>query len=295
MLVLLNGQLVDARSAAVSPFDRGFLFGDGIYEGLRSVVVDGRRRIVGLERHVRRMRAGLAAAGINWDAGQLGALGDALLDANRLDDAFLYVQVTRGTPALDGSVPVRSRAPMKPLTPTVFAFATPVAPLEAFDRVPTKAATTHEDLRWKKATVKSISLLGNVLAALDAHAHGAEEAILIRDGLVTEGTYTNVVVAVEGRGGLELATPAASSAPFLLGVTREILLETGVLVERAVRAEELASAREVILLGTTTMVTSVTRLDGRAVGDGVPGTGATRLLAELVGAIRAGRDGLEQQ
>lgn len=294
----MNGQIVSAEEARVSPFDRGFIFGDGIYEGLRSVVVDGQRRVVGMQRHARRMAAGLQRIGIAWDTGVLARLTDELLDANGLADAFIYWQVTRGVPALDGTQAVRSRVPVGGMRPTVFGYCSPVPALEAFVEPPAKRTCTQEDIRWKLATVKSISLLGNVLCSMGAATDGSDEAILVRERLVTEGAYTNVAIVVDrGAGrGVEVATPAAEGGAFLLGVTRQIILErvparTGIsITERAVRAEELATAREVLLWGTTTMVSSVVRLDGRAVGDGRPGPVGKKLLAGLVEVIREGED-----
>ena len=104
MLVHLNGQLLPADQARVSVFDRGFIFGDGVYEGLRSVQIDGRRRVIGLGRHVRRLQEGLNEIGVGFDAAAIGGATDALLSANNLDDAFVYWQITRGTP------PARGRA-----------------------------------------------------------------------------------------------------------------------------------------------------------------------------------------
>jgi D-alanine transaminase len=299
VIVYLQGELVPAEQARVSVFDRGFIFGDGIYEGLRSVVVNGRRRVVGLRRHAERLRAGLAAARIEWDCAQLAGVCDRLLDANGLDDAFIYLQITRGTPRLDGQDPVRSRLPPAGLKPGVFAYCTPVPALEHFTLPPRKAAGVQEDLRWRMGRVKSISLLGNVLAAMGAGDHGADEAILVRDGLVSEGTYTNVALVLPraGRAGggapgdFEIVTPSPESVPFLDGITRQIILaESPEIVQRPVRAEELLKAQEIMLWGTTTMVSSVVSLDGRSVGNGSPGPVARALLDRLVACIRAGRD-----
>jgi D-alanine transaminase len=295
VIVHLNGELLPADRAAISPFDRGFLFGDGIYEGLRSVGVHGpagppRRRVVAPLRHARRMNAGLAAVGIGFDARALVPLTEALLDANGLTDAFIYWQVSRGTPP--PGAPVRSRVPSPGTRPTVFGYAAPIPGLAANAAPASKTASVQPDLRWQRGSIKNVSLLGNVLATIAAavEAPGAEEAILVRDGVVTEGTYTNV--AVVGQDGV-VATPALDSAPMLAGVTREVILHLDKsVVERPVRAGELTHAREVMLWGTTTMVTSVTAIDGRPVGDGRPGPHAQRLLNLLVGAIREGRDDL---
>jgi D-alanine transaminase len=289
VIVHLNGNLVRRGDARIDPFDRGFLFGDGVYEGLRAVAWDdGGTRIVGIGRHIERMRKGLAAARIAWDPSRLHELSIELVKANGLADAFVYWQVTRGTPGPGQAV--RSRVPTKEMTPTVFGYCTPQPSLRVLDEgVPTKSAVVVEDKRWLMGHLKSISLMGNVMASMDADAAGAEDAIFVRDGLVAEGLATNVIV-VDGGG--RIATPSLAGVPILAGVTRAILLEESPDVEERVvlREQELRGASEVILTGTTTMVTSVVKLDGRVVGDGRAGPVAKRLLGVLVGAIRARRD-----
>lgn len=294
MIVYLNGELLHKDLARVSVFDRGFVFGDGVYEGLRSVPRAGEgTRIVGLRGHEERMADGLREAGIAWDVSCLGPVSERLLAANGMRDAFVYWQVTRGTP--EEGMPVRQRVPGKDMKPTVFAYCSPQPPLASIVKPVAKAAVTLRDIRWEKGRLKSISLMGNVWCAMRADAMGADDAILLRmgvgvgeDALVGEGLATNVVIVMrEG----EVCTPSLESVPILAGVTRAILLrERPEIRERAVRASELRDAREVMLIGTTTMVASVTRLDGRAVGDGVPGPVAGSLLTTLVEAIRAGRD-----
>lgn len=277
-----------AERAAISPFDRGFLLGDGIYEGLRAF--DG--RIVRNDLHIRRMDHGLREARIPWDAARLDPLSYELLAANSLRDAFLYWQVTRGTPA--PGQPVRSRVLSGEVRPTVFGYAVPAPALSEYDhdRVPTKAAITTPDTRWLRGTVKSISLLGGVLGAIEAAEAGADDSIFVREQggrvLAGEGTSANLIAAVERAGRVEIVTPSLSSTPILAGVTRDILLKSGQgMIERDLPFEELSNAREVMLTGTLTMVTSIVKLNGRPVGGGAPGPVAKALLRALVGAIRA--------
>lgn len=285
VIIHLNGQLIPASEARISPFDRGFLFGEGIYEGLRAF----RGGVVAMQKHIDRMRGGLREARIDWDPAQLVPMTRDLLAANNLPDAFIYWQVTRGSPG--PGQPVRTRLPMGPMTPTVFGYCTPLPPIERYlppSAPPTVTAVTRPDTRWLRGHVKSVSLLGNVLAAMEAQEAGAQDAILIRDGLVTEGTATNVVLALPGPSGVELATPSLQSVSILAGVTRALEVEHGPgIVSRPVRAEELARASEIMLLGTSSMVTSVVQLDGQPVGDGKPGPQAHRLLASLVETIKS--------
>ncbi|MCC6659651.1 MAG: aminotransferase class IV [Phycisphaerales bacterium] len=283
MIIHLNGGLVPAEQAAISPLDRGFVFGEGVYEGLRSF----RGRVVGSAHHAERMRRGLQECRIDWDPGQLEEMTRDLLAACGLPDAFIYWQVTRGAPA--PGQPMRSRVPAGAMKPTVLGFCTPQPALEQY-RVPQAiSAAVRPDTRWTRGSLKSTSMLGNVLASLEAYEDGAQDALLVRDGLVGEGTCANVVLALpRSDGTTELATPSLDSAPILPGVTRALLLDwVPEMVSRPVRVEELARASEVMLIGSTAMVTSITRLDGRPVGSGTPGPAAHSLLESLIDAIRA--------
>lgn len=296
VLIHLNGQLVPRDQARVDPFDRGFLFGDGLYEGLRAF--DG--HIVGMARHVERLRSGLAEARIAWDAEGMVGLTRELLHANSLRDAFIYWQVTRGVPS--AGQPLRARVPSGEVRPTVFGYCLPAPALGAYIEPPTKTAITTRDTRWLRGRVKSISLLGNVIASIEADEAGADDAVLVRDGLVAEGSSANLVAVVpDGDEGWEVVTPSLESAPMLAGVTRDLILAAnrngsgdagagGVsIVERALTTTELRRASEVMLIGTLTMVTSITRIDGRKVGDGLAGPVARSLLKSLVAIVEAER------
>ena len=281
MIVHLNGELIPIDQARISPLDRGWLFGDGVYEGLRAFG----GRVFAMGHHVRRMCEGLASCRIGWDAAALAPLSDELLRANGLTDAFLYWQVTRGTPR--PGQPVRARLPAHGMQPTVFGYCLPTQRLDAYPPIPTKSAAIVEDLRWHRGLIKSTSLLGNVLATIDADEAGAEDAILVRNGLVAEATSANVLLALPRAGGVtELVTPDLESVSILAGVTRRVLLESDLgIVERPVPLEELHAASEIMILGTLSMVTSITRLDGRAVGDGAAGPAAERVMRALLGLI----------
>ena len=276
MLVYLNGQLVPDDQARVSVFDRGFLFGDGIYEGLRAT----RGHIIGLDRHINRLRAGLEETRIvGFDPEALRSIANSLIDAIGIDSAFIYLQVTRGAPT-DGAA--RARVPDASTPPTVFAFLTPLEPIDELDVPAPKHAALRPDTRWTRGHVKSISLLGGVLAALEAHDAGADDAIMHRDGFITEGTATNVIALIDN----QFVTPSLKSAPMLSGVTRALLLEAAPqIIERPLTVEELTSASEIVLIGTRTMVAPVTQLDGQPVGDGAPGPMARELHAALIQQI----------
>jgi D-alanine transaminase len=272
--IYLNGSILDQRDAHISVLDRGFLFGDGVYELLR--YFDGHG--VGLDAHARRLARSLDLARIRgFDAAELGAIAHALLEANGLRDAVVYMQVTRGA----GSV--RAHVPTEPLVPTVFAMATPAEPITALVAPQEVAAITAEDMRWRLCEIKTLSLMGNILHLLDADAQGANEAILVRDGLVGEGAYSNVALV---RQGTLVTTPISEEPPILQGTARADLLaaarHAGIPAEvRRVRADELAEADELMITSSRRFVSAVTRLDGRVVRDGGAGPVTRRLFAQM--------------
>lgn len=306
VFVHLNGKLVQHDRAMISPFDHGFLFGDGVYEGLRTFSHDGTTRIIGEQRHIARFARGLRACGVAWDADQMPALTSELLDANRLTEAFVYWQVTRGTPDLTAG-PVRSRVPEHisglgaPLPPTVFGYCTAMPALQLTGGVPAlKRASLEPDLRWHQGSIKSTSLLGNVLAAIcGAAAHGADEVLFVRTvreatgderQLLTEGSYTNVVVVLGTGANARWVTPDDAKVSILAGVTRDLLLEIEPRLQQAdITRADVLTASEVMLVGTTTMVTTVSHLDGRGIA-AAPGPVAKHLHRVLCEAIQTRRD-----
>lgn len=285
MIVYLNGNYLPAAEANVSVFDRGFLFGDGVYEGVR--VFDS--TVICPDRHVNRMAAGLAEGRVHWDPRELPGICLELCRQNGLPNAFMYVQVTRGTPP--PGEPVRARTMKAQGEPTIFAFATPQPPMSHYRHPPTTTLALVQDRRWDRGHLKSISLLGNVLAAYEAQAHGAQEVAMHRDGLLTEACASNIIIAVEG----QLVTPSLDSASILEGATRARCLALDpAIVERPVGVEELLRADEVMLVGTTSIVTSALEIDGKPVGDGTPGPQAQRLLDLVMDDCRSQVDAAKE-
>jgi D-alanine transaminase len=275
-VVYLHGELVPRGDAAVSVDDRGFVFGDGVYEVIRAY--DG--RWFEMEGHLARLARGLAGLRITAPAEDFVAICDRLLAENglTLGHAMAYVQVTRG------AAPRTHVFPRPGTPPTVYASVAPFQPRADLARDGTDAIVLP-DIRWSRCDLKTINLLPNVLAKQAAADAGATEAILLRDGAVTEGSHTNVMAVVDG----ELRT-APRTHYILAGITRDILLrmalELGIPVsETPILAGELPRASEIFLCGTTTDVTPVVRLDGRTVGDGRPGPVARALYDRLVARI----------
>lgn len=272
----LNGAIMPLTEAKISPLDRGFLFGDGIYEVIP--IYDG--KMFCRRRHFRRLARNLAEIRIAFDAESLLAPAQRLIDSAAADNAgdlSLYIQITRG------ASPIRKHAfPVPPPPPTAFMFAAPRAPIANEKIHRGVSCRTMEEFRWLRADIKSSSLLGAVLAAQHAAECGDEEVILIRDGFAGEAAACNIFAVVGGA----LITPPADRR-ILPGISREIAMELarrrGIRVfERDIPRAELAAADEIWLSSSTREVLPVTLLDGAPVGDGKPGA----LFAAVFAAFR---------
>lgn len=278
MLIWLNGTLLPASEARVSVLDRGFLFGDGVYEVIRCFNGVGLQ----MDDHVARLARSLRASRIEgFEPQAVPGICSALLDANGLSDAGIYLQVTRG------AAPVRNHLPPRGLTPTVMAMATPLPSLEDFTAPEPIRAILLEDIRWLRCDIKSIALMGNVLQVMDAADHRAEEAILHRGGQVAEGASTNVFALLDGA----LVTPPLTTQPPILhGVTRLLALAaTEVLglelAQRQLGIAELREADELLVTSSRRIVAPIVQLDGEAVGSGSPGPVCIRLFEAMRRAI----------
>ncbi|MBL1215947.1 MAG: D-amino acid aminotransferase [Planctomycetes bacterium] len=276
MQVYLNGSFVDSATAMVPAMDRGFLFGDGVYEVVR--YFDGRP--VDLDGHVERLRWGLDQLEIRgFDAPDIGPLGSTLLTHNRLKDAATYWHVTRGTE------PIRSHVPaVTGLTPTVFGFCWQLPPLSESQNPQAVEARLYPDVRWARCDIKSLNLMGSVLAKMEAAKYDAAEAILHRDGFVTEGSTTNVWIVNEA--GTVITPPTDEGNPILHGITRKMLIGADVDVQvRPVPIDALMSAQEVMLTSTTRLMVAVTAVDGIQIGDGRVGPVCRRLYDALLRVV----------
>lgn len=261
--VYLNGDFVPLQEARVSVMDRGFLFGDGVYEVIP--VYGG--CLFRLAQHLERLDNSLHSIRMQnplepgaWEqifARLIGAAPDA--------DQLIYLQVTRG---LD---PARNHLFPTGVEPTVFVMAWNAKPRDPAIAEQGVAAVVLEDNRWHRCDIKATALLGNVLLRQEAEDAGASEAILIRDGLVTEGSSTNPFVVQGG----EILTPPRSDL-LLRGVTRDLVLELArgagmPCAERQITRDELETADEIWISSSSREVQPVTRLDGKPVGEGIPG------------------------
>ncbi len=258
-IVYLNGEFKPIEEAAVSVLDRGFLFGDGVYEVMP--VYGG--QLFRLEQHLWRLGNSLDGVRISrpLDNPEWEALLRELVKLNAAVDATVYLQVTRGVGPRDHAFPVTSSA-------TVFAMVSPMPEPAGLHGV---KAITARDIRWELCNIKAITLLPNTLLRQQALEAGATEAILHRDGKVTEGAASNVFVVVGG----EVATPP-KSAQLLPGITRdlvvELLQEASVPCdERPVSLDELRGAQEIWITSSSREIVPVTGLDGMPVSGGRAG------------------------
>jgi len=261
-IACVNGRFGPLADAVVGIEDRGFQFGDGVYEVIRTY----RRQPFLLEAHLARLER--SARALQLSIGHTEARWRSLIrEGLRLSgfpETKIYLQITRGSAPRDHAFPV------DPSPTTVLTF----RELRPLDRVVRNAgvrAVTTEDIRWGRCDIKSVNLLPNVLARQLAKEAGVFEAILVRDELVTEGSVSNVVVV---RNGTILTAPEGPR--ILSGVTRALVLELArkegfPVVETFVTREELFTMSEVFLTGTTVEVLPVVLVDGRTIGTGEPG------------------------
>lgn len=283
--VYLNGEFLPLSEAKVSVLDRGFLFGDGIYEVIP--VYGG--RLFRLPHHLQRLDESLAAIQLANPLGhpQWQALLEQLVVRNGGGDQSLYLQLTRGVATRDHRFPAG-------VPPTVFAMSTP---LDAHPATPTTgiSAITVEDIRWQLCNIKAITLLPNILLRQQAVEAGAEEAIMLRDGEVTEGTASNIFLVRDG----VVATPP-KGVLLLPGITRDLVVELCrrhaiPCEERPISASELHDADEIWLTSSTREILPITELNQQPVANGLPGPLWLRLLQHYHSYKQAFREGQEER
>ncbi len=273
----LNGEFVPLQEARVSPLDRAFLYGDGVYEVMP--VYDGRvfrfrEHFDRLDRSLRELRMRPVHGLERW-----AEICEELVRRNGGGDMYLYVQVTRG--AEYG----RNHAPLPDIERTVFAFAARLPPISAEKIAQGVAAITTEDTRWMRCDIKSTALLANVMLKQLAVDANAAETIMLRNGSLMEGSSTTVHVVIGG----EIRTPPRSNQ-ILPGTTRDVVCE---LAQRggipframAVSESELRRADEIFIGAATFGTLAVTLLDGKPVGSGAPGP-VWKHIHELFGEYR---------
>lgn len=281
--VYLKGAFLPLEDACVPVTDRGFLFGDGVYE----VIPAYGGRLFRLPHHLGRLQRSLDGIRLvnplsdtQWEAVLCELLERNRDPADPRNDQAVYLQVTRG------SATKRDHNFPEAVNPTVYATSNPIAPADPGIAEHGVAAVTLDDTRWARCDIKAITLLPNVLLRQQAVDESAAEAILIRDGKVIEGSASNVFVV---RNALIMTPP--KSAQLLPGITRDLVLELAerhalACTESDIQESQLTDADEIWVTSSTREVVPVTRLDGKPVGDGRPGP----LWQKLIGYYRAYKD-----
>ncbi len=261
-MIYLNGEFMPIENAFIPVLDRGFIFGDGVYE----VIPVYSRQPFRLGEHLRRLQSSLDSirlANPNNNS-EWRKLIERLIELNEPDDQSLYLQVTRGVAKRDHAFP-------RTVTPTVFMMSNPLLPAAANQIEYGVGAITAPDNRWLRCDVKSTALLPNVLLRQLAADAGCAETLLLRDGMLTEGSASNAFVVSQG---VMLAPPKSNL--MLPGITYDVVLELAQANDvpfnvRNISESELRSAEEIWITSSSKEILPVTTLDGSAVGSGRPG------------------------
>lgn len=285
-IVYANGRYLNASKARVSIFDRGFLFADGVYE-VTAVI---RRHLIDFEAHLARLERSLAALEIPAPASRMEIveIQERLIDENNIEEGTVYLQVTRGAAERDFTYP-------KHPTPSLVAFTYARQLIETPASRTGIRVITLPDVRWQRRDIKTIGLLPASMAKQAAVRRGADDAWMVQNGLVTEGSSNNAyIVNVKG----EIVTRPLSNE-ILAGITRNTVLglsrEHGFpVVEKPFSVEDAKQAREAFITSISTFVCPVVQIDERVIADGRPGPVTMQLRAlyieRAVHAVAGGTD-----
>ena len=270
-IVFVNGKFVKEQEAVISIFDRGFIFGDGIYE----VVPVIRGKIIDRDYFLERLERSLFELSIPWPCSEQEYIQmmNALIEKNELKEGIVYSQVTRGPAERDFPFPAS-------VQPGIVAFTSQMEILDNPDFETGIAVTTTPDLRWKRRDIKSINLLGQVLAKQDAITQNSKEAWMVENGQVTEGASSSAYIVKN-----DVLVTRSLSNSILPGIRRRTILELAErakinVEERTFSVAEAKAADEALISSATTMVLGVVSIDGCLIGDGTPGP-ITRKLRGL--------------
>ena len=261
-IVYLNGEYLPLSEAKVPVLDRGFIFGDGVYE----VIPAYNRQLFRLDEHLLRLQNSLTAVRILNPYSELEwkQMLYKLLEKNPTEDSSIYLQVTRGVAKRDHAFPANVK-------PTVFAMSNPLITTDENAFKQGVAAITLDDIRWQYCNIKAITLLANILLRQTAIDEGAAEAILVRDGEVTEGAASNVFIVIDGK----IKTPP-KGARLLPGITRDLIVELAQTQQLPIEEvnfskTELMASDEIWISSSTKEIMPVVKLNDKTIGNGQPG------------------------
>ena len=270
-VVYLNGDYLPQSQARISVLDRGFLFGDGVYEVIPVFGGEPLR----LNEHLERLQRSMDRVGLQnpLSISEWNDVFQTLLERNPGGDRSIYLQVTRGVS------PVRDLSVTEDTAPTVFVMVNDIKPVEYDTLERGIEAITVDDFRWKACDIKSVSLIANVMIRLHANRSSVVDAIMVRDGLLTEGTASNVFMVHDN----VIATPPKSEC-LLPGITRDLVIELArangfIIEERDIRESELETADEIWLTSSTREIAPVVKINEHTVGNGVAGECWKKMIA----------------
>jgi len=261
-IVYVNGEYAPKEAAKISVFDRGFIFGDGVYEVVPVVA----RKLVDRDYFLERLDRSLSELSITWPCSQREYLDimQELISRNKLEEGFVYSQVTRGIADRDFVFPTDTAPSLVAFTSQINLLNNPLAESGI-------AVSTSQDIRWKRRDIKSVNLLAQCLAKQDAHSKGANEGWMVEDGFVTEGVTSSAYIVKEQK---IITRPLSNS--ILSGIRRRTLIEIaereGIKLEqRLFSLEEALQADEAFISSATTITLPVVSIDGKKIADGIPG------------------------
>jgi D-alanine transaminase len=274
-----NGKLLPKDEIKLSPDDRGFLFADGIYEVVRWY----KGFFFDMDGHMARLKRSLRELRINWpDIDKFPSLANDLIKLNKLENepAMIYLQVTRGAARRSHSFPSPE------VSPTIYSYAWGFNP-DSQSKESGIKVMLKEDIRWTRCDIKSVALLPNTLSFQEAFENGMKECIFVRNGLITEGSHSNIFFVIDGT----LFTHPESNH-ILSGITRKNILrianESGIKIrEEAIPENRIRIVKEAFITNTSAEVTPVTEIGGNTVGDGVPGNVTTIIRDKFDEEIKA--------
>ena len=274
-IVYVNGEFVAEEDATVSIFDRGYLFGDGVYEVVP--VIGG--KMIDREPFLARLNRSLGELGIDWPCSKADYVDfhKELISRNEIDEGLIYSQVTRGVAERSFEFPSNTK-------PAVIAFTQVKALVNNPAATSGVAVATVEDIRWRRRDIKSIALLGQVLAKQQAAEKSAYEAWMVEDGHVTEGSSSTAYIVKDGK---VITRPL--SRDVLSGIRRTVLLKLASehqiqIEERLFSVAEALDADEAFLTSASTFVLPIVEIDGQKIGNGAPGPLSKRMREIYIAA-----------
>lgn len=262
-IVYVNGEYVDEADAKISVFDRGFLFADGVYEVssvLRGQLIDNAEHLLRLKRSLNELSMAPAASNE-----EIEKIQQILIEKNNLQEGLVYLQVTRGAADRDFIYPEGVKSSLVMFTQSINAIENPLAQTGI-------AVITIPDIRWQRRDIKTVGLLASSMAKMEAKRAGANDAWLVENGFITEGSSNNAYIITSEN----VLVTRQLGTQILAGITRKAVMKLAdeskiTIEERPFSVEEAYNAAEAFITSATTFVLPVTSIDGHTIGSGTPG------------------------